>query len=70
MISTRDLSQLPDIDPLKRLMQSLAMLDAIISPVWEHRYFSFNAHWSASEQVGSMLDGSGNHYFALFNAAG
>ncbi len=43
MISTRDLSQLPDVDPLRRLMQSLAMLDAILSPDWELRYYSFNA---------------------------
>ena len=35
MISTRDLSQLPDIDALRRLMQSLAVLDAILSPEWD-----------------------------------
>jgi hypothetical protein len=28
MISTRDLASLPDVDRLRRLMQSLAMLDA------------------------------------------
>jgi len=70
MISTRDLSSLPDIDALRRLMQSLAMLDAILSREWEYRYFSFNRHWSPAEQMGSMRNGQGDHYFALFNAAG
>jgi hypothetical protein len=28
MISTRDLASLPDVDRLRRLMQSLAILDA------------------------------------------
>jgi hypothetical protein len=40
MISTRDLSHLPDIDHLKSLSQSLAMLDAILCPEWEYRYYS------------------------------
>lgn len=43
MISSRDLSGLPDVPALRRLMQSLAMLDAILSPEWEYRYFSFNS---------------------------
>jgi hypothetical protein len=51
-------------------MQSLAMLDAVLSPEWEYRYFSFNNRWSPGEQMGSMRNGQGDHYFALFNAAG
>jgi hypothetical protein len=70
MISTRDLSQLPDIDHLQALMQSLAMLDAILSPEWEYRYYSFDAHWDAGEAMASMRDGSGDEMFALFNSAG
>jgi hypothetical protein len=70
MISTRDLSGLPDVDTLRRLMQSLAMLDAILSPEWQYRYFSFNNHWAPGEQIGSMRNGQGDHYFSLFNAAG
>jgi hypothetical protein len=70
MISTRDLSALPDVDTLRRLMQSLAMLDAILSPEWESRYFSFNSRWAAGGQMGSMRNGSGDHYFALFTSAG
>jgi hypothetical protein len=70
MISTRDLSLLPDIDRLQALMQSLAMLDAILSPEWLYRYYSFNAHWATGEAMASMRDGSGDDLFALFISIG
>jgi hypothetical protein len=70
MISTHNLSPLPDVDRLRHIMQSMAMLDTILCPEWEYRYYSFNAGWATGEQMGSMRDGSGNGLFALFNAAG
>lgn len=70
MISTRDLSRLPDVDGLKALLQSMAVLDAILERDWQFRYYSFNAAWAADEQMGSMRNGSGDEFFALFNAAG
>jgi hypothetical protein len=70
MISTRDFSQLPDIELLRRTLQSMATLDAILCPEWQYRYYSFNARWSAGEQMGSMRDGLGDEFFALFNSAG
>ncbi|MBV9864690.1 MAG: hypothetical protein JO316_05025 [Abitibacteriaceae bacterium] len=70
MISTRDLSLLPAIKQLKLLAQSLAMLDAIIEPEWEFRYYSFNAHWGREEAMASMRNGSGDAYFLLFSPAG
>jgi len=70
MISTQNLSPLPDIERLKLLTQSLAMLDAIIEPDWEGRYYSFNAHWKAGEAMASMRDGSGDGYYILFESAG
>jgi hypothetical protein len=69
-ISTRELDALPDVERLRGLLQSLAMLDAILSPEWESRYYSFNGRWSEGEQMGSMRDGCGDDFFALFNAAG
>jgi hypothetical protein len=71
-ISTRDLSQLSSIDDLERLTQSIAMLDAIVSPNWEYRYFSFNAAWDASrkERMASMRDGSGDEYFMVISPKG
>jgi hypothetical protein len=48
----------------------MAMLDAILSPEWECRYYSFNASWGSGEQLGSMRNGSGENFFALFNESG
>ncbi|MCC7422988.1 MAG: hypothetical protein IT428_22155 [Planctomycetaceae bacterium] len=70
MISTRDLSRLPDVDELRRTLQSMAMLDAILCPEWEFRYYSFNAAWADGEQMGSMRNGSGDDFFAHFSSAG
>lgn len=70
MISTHDLSHLPDIDHLKALSRSLAMLEAILCPEWEYRYYSFTAHWNEGEMMASMRNGSGDEYFILFHSAG
>lgn len=69
-ISTQDLSSLPDVPQLERLLQSLAMLEAILCPEWEYRYYSFNAKWGKGERMGSMRNGSGDEFFALFNKYG
>lgn len=63
------LSFLPDIEELRKLSQSLALLDAILSPEWEYRFFSFNSKWGDGEMMASMRDACGNDYFILFNSA-
>jgi hypothetical protein len=68
--STRNLGALPNIESLRRQMQTLALLDAILESEWEYRYFSFNCRWSNTEQMGSMRNGSGDDLFALFNGEG
>lgn len=70
MISTRDLSALPPVELLRRVMQSMAMLDAILSPEWQYRYYSFNSKWAPGEQMGSMRNGSGDDLSALFTKDG
>lgn len=70
MISTRDLSLLPDVDGLRHLLQSLAMLDAVLSPDWQYRYYSFNAGWSTGSQMGSMRNSSGDDFYTHFSSAG
>lgn len=70
MPSTRDLGSLPDVDSLKRLLQSLATLDAILCPDWEFRYYSFNAHWAENQMMGSMRNGCGDSFLVAFNGAG
>lgn len=62
--------RLPAIDDLRNLCRSLAMLDAILSPDWEDRYYSMNARWADGEEMASMRDGSGNEYSIVFSAAG
>ena len=70
MQNTFDISLLPDIKDLQKLTQALAMLDAIIEPEWDMRYYSFNSAWSTNEQLASMRNGSGDHWFLLFCNAG
>ncbi|MFL5245765.1 MAG: hypothetical protein ACJ8FY_27140 [Gemmataceae bacterium] len=61
-ISTRNLA-LPSIEELRKLCQSIATLDAILSPEWELRYYSFNNSWAAGAACASMRNGSGDDYF-------
>jgi hypothetical protein len=70
MVSEARLKSLPDIEGLRKLTQSLAMLDAIMSPEWEYRYYSFNSKWGEGEMMASMRNGSGDEYFILFNSHG
>ncbi|MFZ6873977.1 hypothetical protein ACO0LF_18115 [Undibacterium sp. Di27W] len=70
MISTRQLSQLPLPSSLRSILQALAMLDAILEEEWEYRYYSYNAHWSETEHMASMRTGSGDDFFAVFDACG
>ena len=70
MVTKKRLEAIPDILSLKKLSQSLAMLDAIMSPAWDYRYYSFNSKWDAGEMMASMRNGCGDEYFILFNAQG
>jgi len=70
MISTQDLSQMPGVDGLRRLLQSMAMLDAILCREWQFRLYSFDSRWAQGEQMGSMRNGHGDDFFALFDANG
>jgi hypothetical protein len=70
VVSPKRLISLPDIESLRRISQSLAVLDAILSPEWESRYYSFNSKWSKGEMMASIRNGSGDEYFILFNPCG
>jgi hypothetical protein len=69
-ISTKALSLLPDISALRRISQSLALLDAILSPDWEYRYHSFNCNWAPKQAIASMRNGEGDSYVVWFCAEG
>lgn len=51
------------IEKLRKRMKTLAVADAVLSPEWEYRYFSYNSKWSDTEELASMRDGCGNHWF-------
>ncbi|MFO0819990.1 MAG: hypothetical protein U1A77_18720 [Pirellulales bacterium] len=70
MISTLDLTRLPNVARLREVLRSMAMLDAILCPDWDGRYYSFDARWAKGEEMGSMRNGSGDELFALFNDYG
>ena len=70
MVTKKRLETIPDVESLKKLCQSLAMLEAIISPEWEYRYYSFDSKWAEGEMMASMRNGSGDEYFILFTSQG
>jgi hypothetical protein len=53
----------PDPRTLGNRAMSLAMLDAILCPEFQYRYFSFDAAWGDDEQVASMRNGEGDHWY-------
>lgn len=61
----KNINQLPSIEKVIEISQSLAMLDAILMPDWEYRYFSFNKEWNINQYMASMRDGEGSHYRCL-----
>lgn len=69
-ISTRNLENLPDIERLREICQSIAVLDAILCPEWEKRLYSFDSKWDKNQMMASMKDGEGSHYYILFDDNG
>lgn len=61
---------LPGIQEMLQLSQALAVLDAILCPEWEYRYFSFNASWGENQRLGSMRNGEGDDWLVYFNDLG
>jgi hypothetical protein len=61
-------ARLPMPADLERRCVALATLDAILSPGWQYRYYSFNRRWDPQARtcMGSMRNGPGDDYFILF----
>jgi len=51
------------IREITKKLKSIALLEAIISPEWEYRYYSYNSNWGEGEEMASMRDGSGDEWF-------
>ncbi|MEU6346968.1 hypothetical protein ABZ883_39180 [Streptomyces sp. NPDC046977] len=62
--------QLPAIPVVRDCSRAMAVLDAVMSPEWEFRHYSFDARWSPTEEMASMRDGSGGDYSIVFSSAG
>lgn len=62
--------QLPEISIVRDRSRAMAVLDAIMSPDWESRFYSFDSRWSPTEEMASMRDGCGNDYSIVFSPAG
>jgi hypothetical protein len=60
----------PDPRTLGNRAMALAMLDAIICPESQYRYFNFDAAWGDDEQMASMHNGDGDHWFLHLSDAG
>jgi hypothetical protein len=63
-------NDLPSIKELRATAQSLAMLDAILSPEWQYRYFSFDSKWAPGMEMASMRNGCGDDWHLLFDSVG
>ena len=60
----------PDPRTLGKRAMALAMLDAIICPEFQYRYFSYDASWGDDEQVAVMRNGDGDHWFLHLSGSG
>lgn len=68
--STTHPEALPDLSTLRRLTQALALLDTILCPEWEYRYYSYDARWDEDAQVAFMRNGSGDEWRVFFCPGG
>lgn len=66
MISTKNLSSLPDRHQLRQICKSISILDAIFAEEWVDRYYSFNSKWADSEEFFGMRNGEGDELLVLF----
>jgi len=68
--SSRNPQRLGTPHELEAKCLSTAVLEAILCPEWEIRYYSFDAKWSEGERLASMRNGQGDHYIIVFSEHG
>lgn len=47
----------------KNKLKYLSLLNAIIEPEWEYRYYSHNSNWAENEEMSSLRDSCGGEWF-------
>ena len=70
MTSAMIAARLPSPVELERLSISIAALDAVLSPEWQYRYFSFDPMWDGEQRLASMRNGCGDEYQIVFSEPG
>ncbi|KUL28763.1 hypothetical protein [Actinoplanes awajinensis] len=61
---------LPGIPSLRDRCRALAMVEAILNPDRETRYYAFDAHWAPDQELASMHNGAGDAWSIVFTPAG
>src|SRR5258705_2660235 len=64
------IARLPVIAEVRNLSRALAVLDAVLSPDPQYRYYSFDSRWSPTEETALMRSGSGDDYSIVFSREG
>ena len=70
MLSTENLDELPKPSDLQKICKSISALEAIISPEWEYRYYSYQKNWGEGEEFCEMRNGQGDQMLILFKENG
>ncbi|MGD1958111.1 MAG: hypothetical protein ACFB2Y_04625 [Fulvivirga sp.] len=70
MLSTENLDEIPKPSNLQKVCKSISALEAIISPEWEYRYYSYQKNWSEDEEFCEMRNGQGDQMLILFTENG
>jgi len=68
--STENLHLIANPENLQRLCKSISAIEAIISPEWEYRYYSYQTDWSETEEFCEMRNGQGDKMLILFSNDG
>ena len=66
MLSTSDLSSMPDIEALRIHMQRLAAITAVFAVEYSESQFSFDPRWHKRQQLASSINGCGDELYIHF----
>jgi len=66
-LSTNNLELIPIPIALKQICKSISAMEAIISPEWSNRYYTYQKNWTDSAELCEMRDGSGNQLLIIFD---
>lgn len=68
--STENLNLITNPGSLQKLCKAICAIEAIISPEWEYRYYSYQKDWSETGEFCEMRNGQGDQMLILFSNDG